>query len=44
VLTDGTRPDPGALTVDVDQLQLLQQAQRVQFRPMPGPTLPPKGP
>jgi hypothetical protein len=37
--------EPGALTVDLEQLQLLQQqAQRVQFRPMPGPTLPPKTP
>lgn len=40
----GTRIDPGALTVDPEQLQMLQSVQRVQFRPMPGPTLPPKGP
>ena len=40
----GSPAEPGTLTVDLEQFQLLQQAQRVQFRPMPGPTLPPKGP
>jgi hypothetical protein len=38
----GSRIDPGASTVDPDQFQLLQQMQRVEFSPMPGPTLPPK--
>ena len=40
----GSRAEPGITTVDLDQFRLLQQAQRVEFRPMPGPTLPPKGP
>jgi hypothetical protein len=40
----GTRTDAGVTTVDLEQLQLLQQAQRVEFAPMPLPTLPPKGP
>jgi hypothetical protein len=35
---------PGAANVDLSQLQLLQQAQRVDFSPMPVPLLPPKGP
>ena len=38
----GSRTDLGASTVDLDQFQLLQQMQRVEFSPMPGPTLPPK--
>jgi hypothetical protein len=38
----GTRADPGTLAVDLEQYRLLQQAQRVEFSPMPGPTLPPK--
>src|SRR3981081_3703790 len=38
----GSRTEPGASTVDLDQFRLLQQAQRVEFSPMPGPTLPPK--
>src|SRR5262245_61393826 len=38
----GSRTEPGVTTVDLDQLQLLQQAQRVEFAPMPLPTLPPK--
>jgi len=38
----GSRTDAGVTTVDLDQLQLLQQAQRVEFAPMPLPTLPPK--
>ena len=38
----GSRTDPGLTTVDLDQFQLLQQAQRVEFAPMPLPTLPPK--
>jgi hypothetical protein len=29
-------------TVDLDQFKLLQNVQRVEFSPMPGPTLPPK--
>jgi hypothetical protein len=40
----GSRADPGAAVVDLDQFRLLQQVQRVQFSPMPGPTLPPKVP
>jgi hypothetical protein len=40
----GSRTEPGVSTVDLDQFRLLQQAQRVEFSPMPGPTLPPKGP
>jgi hypothetical protein len=40
----GTRSEPGVSTVDLDQFRLLQQAQRVEFSPMPVPTLPPKGP
>ena len=38
----GTRTDSGLTTVDLDQFRLLQQAQRVEFSPMPVPTLPPK--
>jgi len=38
----GSRTDPGLTTVDLDQFQLLQQAQRVEFAPMPLPSLPPK--
>jgi hypothetical protein len=30
--------------LDLEQLQLLQQAQRDEFAPLPTPTLPPKGP
>jgi hypothetical protein len=40
----GSRVDPGLTTVDLDQFRLLQQAQRVEFSPMPVPTLPPKVP
>jgi hypothetical protein len=40
----GSRADPGAAVVDLEQFRLLQQVQRVQFSPMPGPTLPPKVP
>ena len=40
----GSRTDSGLSTVDLDAFQLLQQAQRVEFRPMPGPKLPPKVP
>jgi len=40
----GNRTDSGLTTVDLDQFRLLQQAQRVEFSPMPGPTLPPKVP
>jgi hypothetical protein len=40
----GSRADPGLTTVDLDQFRLLQQAQRVEFSPMPVPTLPPKVP
>jgi hypothetical protein len=38
----GNRTDSSITTVDLDQFRLLQQAQRVEFSPMPGPTLPPK--
>jgi hypothetical protein len=38
----GARVEPGASTVDLEQFQLLQQAQRVEFSPMTGPLLPPK--
>jgi hypothetical protein len=38
------RIDGGVVALDLDQFKLLQQAERVQFAPMPGPTLPPKGP
>lgn len=38
----GGRADPGVTAADLDQLRLLQQAPRVEFGPMPGPTLPPK--
>ena len=40
----GNRTESGITTVDLDQFRLLQQAQRLEFSPMPGPTLPPKGP
>ena len=40
----GSRNEGGVTTLDLDQFQLLQQAQRVEFKPMQGPTLPPKGP
>ena len=40
----GSRTEGGVTTVDLEQFQLLQQAQRVEFRPMQGPILPPKGP
>jgi hypothetical protein len=40
----GNRAEPGLTTVDPDQYRLLQQAQRVEFSPMPVPTLPPKVP
>jgi hypothetical protein len=40
----GTRTEPGLTTVDADQFRLLQQAQKVEFSPMPVPTLPPKVP
>jgi hypothetical protein len=40
----GSRVEPGTTVVDLEQFRLLQQVQRVQFAPMPGPTLPPKGP
>jgi hypothetical protein len=38
----GHRPEQGMTTVDLDQFKLLQNVQRVEFSPMPGPTLPPK--
>jgi hypothetical protein len=38
----GHRPEQGLTTVDLDQFKLLQNVQRVEFSPMPGPTLPPK--
>jgi hypothetical protein len=40
----GARAEPGSTTVDLDQFRLLQQAQRVEFSPLPVPILPPKGP
>ena len=40
----GTRSETGLSAVDPDQFELLQQAQRVEFSPMPFPTLPPKLP
>jgi hypothetical protein len=40
--TDMTNVQPGANNIDLDQLKLLQDAQRVQFAPMPVPLLPPK--
>jgi hypothetical protein len=40
----GSHTEPGLTTVDPDQFRLLQQAQRVEFAPMPVPTLPPKVP
>ena len=44
---DQARPGqraPGTNVLDLEQLQFLQQAQRVEFAPLPTPTLPPKGP
>lgn len=38
----GAKAEPGLTAVDLEQYRLLQQAQRVEFSPMPGPTLPPK--
>ncbi len=35
-------PQPGAANVDLSQLKLLQDAQRVDFKPMTGPLLPAK--
>jgi hypothetical protein len=35
-------PQPGAANVDLSQLKLLQDAQRVDFKPMTGPFLPSK--
>jgi hypothetical protein len=40
----GGRAETGLTTVDLDQFRLLQQVQRVEFGPMPIPTLPPKVP
>ena len=40
----GSRTEPGLTAVDPDQFRLLQQAQKVEFSPMPVPTLPPKVP
>ena len=40
----GSRTESGLTTVDPEQFRLLQQAQRVEFSPMPVPTLPPKVP
>lgn len=39
---DMTNVQQGANNIDLDQLKLLQDAQRVQFAPMPVPLLPPK--
>jgi hypothetical protein len=38
----GAKAEPGLAAVDLEQYRLLQQAQRVEFSPMPVPTLPPK--
>jgi len=38
----GGRSEPGSTTIDPDQFRMLQQAQRVEFSPMPVPNLPPK--
>jgi len=38
----GPRVDQGMTTVDLEQFRLLQNLQRVEFTPMPGPVLPPK--
>ncbi len=35
-------PQPGAANVDLSQLKLLEDAQRVEFKPMTGPLLPAK--
>jgi hypothetical protein len=40
--TDMNNVQPGANNIDLDQLKQLQDAQRVQFAPMPVPLLPPK--
>jgi hypothetical protein len=40
----GNRNQPSTNVIDLEQFQLLQQAQRVEFAPLPTPTLPPKGP
>jgi hypothetical protein len=42
--TGARAAEHGVTTVDLDQFRLLQQAQRVEFGPMPGPRLPPKVP
>jgi hypothetical protein len=42
VSKSGRRNELGLTTVDLEQFQLLQQAQRVEFAPMSLPTLPPK--
>jgi hypothetical protein len=38
------RNDTGLANLDLDQLRLLEQAEHLEFRPMTGPLLPPKGP
>ena len=43
-LENANSAQPGAANIDLSQLQLLEQAQRVDFSPMPVPLLPPKGP
>ena len=42
LVQSGSRPEQGLTTVDLDQFKLLQNVQRVEFSPMPAPTLPPK--
>jgi hypothetical protein len=42
LVQSGSRPEQGLTTVDLDQFKLLQNVQRVEFTPMPAPTLPPK--
>jgi hypothetical protein len=39
-----TRDEAGVANLDLNELKLLEQAERVEFRPMPVPLLPPKGP
>jgi len=39
-----SKVEPGTPVIDPDQFRLLQQAQRVEFGPMPVPALPPKMP
>jgi hypothetical protein len=42
--TANAQPGTGTANVDLDQLKLLQQAQHIEFKQMPGPLLPVKEP